>query len=203
MSLASVMNINDVNMLAVHGTAGATGGWPMAAWAAEAVAFACLLAAAGIDVMDRIIPNHLVVAVMFAGLALRLLASPNTLWLSLAVCVVALGMLGLLASRLLLGWGDAKLIGAVTLLAPPDGVVPLLLAITLAGGVLACAYLAARYVLHRSAPSSGQPPATPPLGLTGMLNKERARILADEPMPYAVAILGGVAYHMAIETVRW
>ncbi len=197
------MTINDMNMLAIHGTAGAADGWPIAAWAAEAVAFACLLAAAGIDIVDRIIPNYLVIAVMIAGVALRLLASPVTLWLSLAVYVVALGLVGILASRQLLGWGDAKLIAAVTLLAPAGGVVALLLAIALAGGVLACVYLAARYVLRRRTPSSGQLPATPPLGLSAILDKERARILADEPMPYAVAILGGVAYQMALETVRW
>jgi prepilin peptidase CpaA len=197
------MNIADVNMLAIHGTAGPTGGWPIATWAAEAVVFACLVAAAGIDIMDRIIPNRLVVAVMIAGFALRLLTSPGTVWLSLAVYAVALGMLGVLASWLLVGWGDVKLIAAVTLLAPPQSVVPLLLAITLAGGVLACVYLAARHVLRRSASSSGQQPAVPLIGLAGILDKERARILADEPMPYAVAILGGAAYHLAIETMRW
>ena len=177
--------------------------WPMAAWAIEATLVACLVAAAVSDIAGGIIPNPLVLAVMIGGFALRLVAAPSMLWLSLAVWAIVFGILGLLASHNWLGWGDVKLIAAVTLLVRPGGVMSLLLAIAIVGGMLACAYLAARNVLRRSEPSSGQPTGTPPRGLTGILNKERARIRASKPMPYAVAILGGVAYHIAIETVRW
>jgi prepilin peptidase CpaA len=176
---------------------------PMATWATEAAVVACLVAAAASDIAGRIIPNPLVLAVMIGGFALRLVAAPSMLWLSLAVWAVVFGILGLLASHNWLGWGDVKLIAAVTLLVPPSGVVSLLLAIAIVGGMLACVYLAAQYVLRHSAPSSGQPPGTPPRGVAGILNKERARMWANKPMPYAVAILGGVAYHIAIETVRW
>jgi prepilin peptidase CpaA len=176
--------------------------WPMTAWATEAAAFACLLAAAANDIMARIIPNRLVLAVMIAGFSLRLLPGPGMLWASLAVWAVVLGLLAVPASYAVLGWGDAKLIAAVTLLVPPGEVVSLLPAIAIAGGVLACAYLAARQVLRYTTPPCVQSPGIPRPGLAGILDREHARILAKEPMPYALAVLGGVAYQTASEAVR-
>jgi prepilin peptidase CpaA len=176
--------------------------WPMSTWAIEVAAFACLLAAAAADIMARIIPNRLVLAVMIAGFALRLLASPRMLWASLAVWVVVLGLLGVLASYAVLGWGDAKLIAAVTLLVPPGEVASLLPAIAIAGGVLACAYLAAWRVFRHTTPSCVQSPDITRRGLAGILDREHARILAKEPMPYALAVLGGVVYQTASEAVR-
>jgi prepilin peptidase CpaA len=161
------------------------------------VASGCLLAAAAADVRDRLIPNRLVLAITIAGVALRLLAAPRLLWLSLMIWAAAVAVLGFLAGRDLLGWGDVKLIAAVTLLFPPEAAVPLVLAIAIAGGVLACCTLAVRRAL-----GADRSPAKPRRGLAGVLHHEAARIRAREPMPYAVAVLGRVAWQTATEALR-
>jgi Flp pilus assembly protein protease CpaA len=94
-----------------------------------------------------------VLLVLACGIALRLLSAPSPFWLGLLGPIAVLLALGLLASRDLIGWGDAKLITAVSVGVPPDRLLTLLLAIVLAGGVLSCCYLAARCVLRRSAAS--------------------------------------------------
>ncbi len=108
--------------------------------------------------------------------------------------------MSLLASRDLVGWGDAKLIAAVAVAVPVDRLPTLLLAIALAGGLLSCLYLASRMVLQRIAAPVGPVRPDPerlPL-LFRLACRERARILTGEPMPYAVAIFGGVAYTLAM-----
>ncbi len=101
----------------------------------------------------RIIPNRLVLLVLASGIALRLLSAPSPLWLGLLGPIAVLLALGLLASHNLVGWGDAKLITAVSVAVPADRLLTLLLAIALAGGLLSCLYLAARCVLRRIAAS--------------------------------------------------
>jgi prepilin peptidase CpaA len=173
--------------------------WSLMPWILAGAVLACLLAAASTDVLSRTIPNRIVLVVMVSGIGLRLLAVPTSLWVSLLAAIAVLVVLGILAAYDLIGWGDAKLIAAVTLAVPPGSVVPLLLAIVLAGGLLSCVYIAARTVLRRTRWLAG--PAEPQsydAGVLGRLvHREGARILADEPMPYALAIVGGVAYAMA------
>lgn len=176
--------------------------WPMATWAAGIVVFACLLVAAVTDVRDRIIPNRLVLAVMAVGVGLRLLADAGVPWPSLAIWGLTAGVFGALATYAVIGWGDAKMIAAVTLLVPPHDVIPLLLAIAIAGGVLAMTYLAMGRVLRSRPELPPDAAASSRPGMVGLWNKERAKIRAKEPMPYAVAVLGGLAYQTAIETVR-
>ena len=237
------------------------------------------------DVARRIIPNRFVLLVLASGITLRLLSAPSPFWLGLLGPIAVLLALGLLASHDLVGWGDAKLITAVSVAVPADRLLTLLLAIALAGGLLSCLYLAARCVLRRiaaspdrartdgywgargsgtpllsaamagpgpvSRPAVGWPAAALRLGGLGDVDRrakpghddgapghdggapgrdegargdrgcdegaqgdpvaadlrpswlaslrlvaarERARILAGEPMPYAVAIVGGVCY---------
>jgi prepilin peptidase CpaA len=181
---------------------------------------ACLSVAVATDLASRIIPNRLVLLVLCAGIALRLLSGPGSLWLGVLGPVAVLMTMALLASRDLVGWGDAKLIAAVSVAVPADRLPTLLLAIALAGGLLSCLYLASRYLLRRapgpayalpgpvasSLPARGAdegsrvsllPSPTWLSAIPRVAARERARILAGEPMPYAVAIAGGVLYTLA------
>jgi prepilin peptidase CpaA len=172
---------------------------PTIAWVPEAMILACLAVAVATDLASRIIPNRLVMLVLCAAIALRLLSAPGPLWLGLLGPIAVLAALSLLASRDFVGWGDAKLISALSVAVPADRLLTLLIAIVLAGGVLSCIYLASRVLLRRrTAPAS---PALPGLGrlspLFRLANRECVRIRAGEPMPYAVAIFGGVTYTLA------
>ena len=169
---------------------------PTIAWVPEGMILACLSVAVATDLASRIIPNRLVLLVLCASVALRLLSEPGPLWLGLLGLVAVLVALSLLASRDLVGWGDAKLIAAVSVAVPADRLLPLLLAIALAGGILSCLYLASRFILRRTTSPPG--PALPASEMLPLLfrlaDRECARIRAGEPMPYAVAIFGGVTY---------
>ncbi len=172
-------------------------------WAAG---MSALLASAWTDLRARLIPNELVVAVAVSGLALCLLARPGQAWISVAAAIVVLFGLGVLSHFNLIGGGDVKLISATTLLVPPAAIGQLLLAIVLAGGALSCVYLAARFALTRprseempvSADAAGDPGA-PSHGARGWFSAECARIASGGPMPYGLAILGGVAGYVARE----
>jgi prepilin peptidase CpaA len=150
--------------------------------------------AAGIDVRDRRIPNEIVVAVAAIGVTLGIITRPGQIWLNLLVAFIVFCALGILSHHRLIGGGDVKLISAVTLLVPPDRVGHLLIAIALAGGALSCCYLAARYGLKKLSPtpSSAQAVAGRGGGFVATVEAEGVRIAAGDPMPYAVAILGGV-----------
>ena len=153
-----------------------------------------LAVSAATDLKDRLIPNELVVAVAAIGLTQGLLARPWQVWLSLLAAVVVFCGLGVLSHYRIIGGGDLKLISAVTFLVPPDRVGQLLIEIALAGGVLSCVYLAARYGLKSSAEASSTARREPGIALT--LRTERARIAAGDPLPYAVAVLGGVLIYV-------
>lgn len=175
---------------------------PIIASVLVGAALAALLLAAAVDIRDRIIPNGLVLVVAVAALGARVVgAAESPLWASLAVSFVTLAALGTLAAKDLIGWGDVKMIAAVTLLVPIRGVIPLVLAITLAGGILGCFYLGASLLLRRKPePAPMLAPGVGSVGRVGRLvAKERRRIVAREPMPYGLAIAGGTACYLADE----
>lgn len=155
---------------------------------------AALLVAAMIDFKHRIVPNRLVLLIAGCGIVLRLLSAPGLIWINLLVAASLFVMLGRLSHRDWMGGGDAKLIAAVTLLAPPAGIVKLLLNVTLAGGVMSCVYLVARFMMARAAASRPHPADSryTMRGRGGLFSHECVRITAGEPMPYALAVLGGV-----------
>jgi prepilin peptidase CpaA len=163
---------------------------------------ACLVLAAVTDFRHRIIPNALVAAVMISGLALRSLDGPIQLTLSALLCVGVIGLLGLLACFFVIGWGDVKLLGAVTLLVPPRHSATLLLAVAIAGGLLACVYLVMRHMVHGQDPSLHRLSRPVRRGLTGVFDREKHRIRESASMPYAVAILAGVVFQTSVQTVR-
>lgn len=173
--------------------------WLVITWALAGISMVCLSAAIVTDLTCRIIPNGLVIIVLGCGAGLRLESG----WWPLAESLLSGGAVfavaGLLAAYDLFGWGDAKLITAVTLIVPVDHVISLLLAIAVAGGLLACLYLAARFILRRTSASPPQLAAESGnrWNLRQLMRREGARILANEPMPYAFAVLGGVAFGLA------
>lgn len=170
------------------------------------------------DVRDRIIPNEYVGIIAAGGLALAALSWPGQIWISVLIAIVLLVVLGFFCRLRLLGGGDAKLISAVTLLTPPASVGQLLVAIAFAGGILSCLYLAARWLLRRTALEHF--PARQPFGVMKMRQhkdlaqnvprdaprtasdalfaRECARIAAGKPMPYGVAIVCGAVFHFIV-----
>ncbi len=173
--------------------------WTLVSWGLVAMILAGLGVAAVTDLADRIIPNRVVLVVLCCGVGLRLISGPWPLLASVAGALVVLAVLSLPASYDLLGWGDVKLIAAVTFAQAADRMIALLLAVALAGGLLSCLYLAVRFVLRRMAARVG--PAAPEASRGGAVCRlarlEGARMLANEPMPYAIAVLFGVAYCLA------
>jgi prepilin peptidase CpaA len=167
-----------------------------------AVCLTALLASVWADLKDRIIPNEYVGVVAASGISITLLFRPEQAPYSLLAAALVLFGLGLLSHFNLMGGGDVKLISATVLMVPPGDAGRLLITIALAGGLLSCIYLAARLALRgRSVPKSS---AAVEAGRNsgGWFSNECARVAGGGPMPYALAILGGVAGYIAGELVR-
>lgn len=150
------------------------------------LALPLLAIAAAADVAWRRIPNGLAAAVAAIGVLRHAAVGPGALGLAVAVAGSVLLAGVLLWQRGVFGGGDVKLLAAVALLLPPGAVPALLLAVPLAGGVLALGHLALRPLLR------GRPPS--PRGgvwLRCILRCEARRIARGAPLPYGVAIAVG------------
>lgn len=172
---------------------------------AWSVVMAGLLGATLIDFRTRIIPNGYVLLIAGAAAALRFAIAGPAAWTSVVVALTVFLVLIVLSNLALFGGGDAKLIAAVTLLAAPDRLAVLILCVVLAGGLVSCCYLLARAMLTASAMRQlvANPIAAPrTLGRRHLLHAEAVKILAGEPMPYALAVLGGVIIYSIIEVTR-
>ena len=158
-----------------------------------------LLAASLHDIAARTIPNRLCLALACLGLLARALTGDLLPGLLAAGLVF---LLALLAWRCrVMGGGDVKLLTACALLPPPAAVPSLVLAVALAGGLLALAYLALPLLLPASAPAPApalaatRPAMTRPTGLAGRaLRAEAWRIRRRGPLPYGVAIALGTFF---------
>jgi len=163
----------------------------------EGAGLAGLSLAAVTDLRSRLIPNTLVLWVIAAGGAARLLTTGSHAWLSLAIAVAVFAPLAVLAYRDVIGGGDAKMIPAATLLVEPSQTFGLLLAIAVAGGALSAFYwakgIAGRHAARpapvaicaageTTSPASSGAPASQPQAPAGV------------QLPYGVAILAGVAF---------
>ncbi len=171
------------------------------------VSVATLFVAALVDLRHRIVPNRLVLVIAACGVGRRLLAAPGLIWFDLLGAASIVVALGLLARHEWIGGGDVKLIAAVALLFPLSDVGALLLSIALAGGLMGCTYLAMRATVTkipkpRFCPANTQDTQDTPRGLEHLLSGERMRIVAGEPMPYALAVLGGVIYRIVSEAIQ-
>lgn len=156
------------------------------------LALGLLAAAAASDIAFRRIPNGIAAALALAA-GVRHAAS------GLAVLGVAAGIAGMVGAvaallwhRGLLGGGDVKLLAAAALLVPPASVPALLLAVPLAGGVLAMLHLLLRPVAEVCA---GRPVRGASVARR-LLRHEARRIARGAPLPYGVAIAAGAVFAM-------
>jgi prepilin peptidase CpaA len=149
-----------------------------------------LVAASLHDIAARTIPNRLCLALACLGLLARALAGDLLPGLLAAGLVF---LLALLAWRCrVMGGGDVKLLAACALLPPPAAVPSLVLAVALAGGLLALAYVALPLLLPAPAPA---PALTRPIALAARaLRAEAWRIRRRGPLPYGVAIALGTFF---------
>jgi len=164
-----------------------------------------LLLAAVSDFRHRIIPNRLVALTAGCGIAIRLIADPRTIGVSIGIAAAVMLVLGLAAHRQWIGGGDAKLIAAVTLLVPAVEIMPLMLVIALGGGVVSGIYLLA-HMLSRRPAFVAAAVGRAPLALSrreGMRRSEIRRIAESRSIPYGLAIFAGTAFHALTEADRW
>jgi prepilin peptidase CpaA len=138
------------------------------------------------DVVARTIPNWVSAALAAAGLG-ALLLTPAVSGRLVAAALLFGGAV-LLWCAGWLGGGDAKLLGAVGLLLPPDRVNDAVTVIAFAGALLALPYLACRGRIAR--PEYGRPHGLP----ARAWRAERFRLRRGGPLPYGVAIAAGAAF---------
>lgn len=151
------------------------------------LALAALLAAAALhDAAVRTVPNWISLALFLAGLALR--AAHHDLPAGLAAAAALFALLALFWQLGLLGGGDVKLAAAAALAVPPHAVPGFVLAVAVAGGALALAYLLLPIFVPRPEPGRRR-------GLLARALKAEAwRLHRRGPLPYAAAIAAGCLY---------
>lgn len=148
------------------------------------LAILLLLYAAATDVAVRLIPNEVCLTLALLGIVSRL-DSPAQIILSLIVAAILFALLFIIYTRGAIGGGDVKLLTALAIGLPLTGVIELLTATALAGGVLALMHLIMRQLPY---------PALAPAG-SSLVRRvyaiERWRHLRYSPLPYGVAIACG------------
>ncbi len=158
-----------------------------AAQALSLAALPALLFAALQDIASRRVPNWASALIALCGLAARLASGDILPSLLLALAVFT--ALFLMWQRGWIGGGDVKLLAACALLVPAPAVLDLVLATSMAGGVLATAYLLGRRL----------PPLRRTLRTSRNLIRRIGRIEAwrmrrNAPLPYACAIAAGCVF---------
>lgn len=176
----------------------------VAAASLTAASVVLLLAATATDIAFRRVPNMVSAMLMVSGLVLR--AGAGSLLSGLVAALAVFAMAALCWRRGWIGGGDVKLLAAATLSLPPLLTPAFLLAVALAGGVLALLYLALSMLLRRGGAGrrASEFSALPPEGLRrgrGMmrffqrlLRIERWRIRQRGSLPYAAAIAAGALF---------
>src|SRR6266568_9277882 len=143
-----------------------------------------LLYVATIDVATRLIRNEICLVLALLGIASQL-ASPMQVAESLIAATILLLLLLVIYQRGWIGGGDVKLLVALAVGLPMMGVIQLLTATALAGGVLALVHLMMRLLPY---------PKLSPTG-SSLVRRvyaiERWRNLRRAPLPYGVAIACG------------
>lgn len=150
-------------------------------------AMLCLGLASINDLATRTIPDRSAFALLLIGLVLRLIDGTASVALALSATVLAWAALCWRFGWI--GGGDVKLLAACAWMVPPPWVPDLLLAIALAGGLLAGFYL----VLHRMTAARRLPrPAGRRRSLAvRVLRAERWRLMRRPSLPYGCAIAAG------------
>lgn|SRR5487761_2354239 len=143
----------------------------------------CLLTAAVHDVIARTAPNWTAAVLAVSGMALRLLHGQALAGLSVGLVVFVVA--AFCWRRGWMGGGDVKLLAAAAIFVPPADSFTFIFIVTMAGGVLALIYLAARRFVRAPAP------VRPNTLLARALRAEQWRIRRGGPLPYACAIAVG------------
>lgn len=145
---------------------------------------ALLLYVATIDIATRLIRNEICLALAFLGIVGQL-ASPMQIGLSLIVAAILFLLLFVIYQRGMIGGGDVKLLVALAIGLPLTGVIELLTATALSGGVLAAVHLMMRGLPQPKLAAAGSSLAR------RIYAVERWRHLRHAPLPYGVAIACG------------
>lgn len=152
---------------------------------------ALLLIAAGIcDLATRTIPDRIPLALALLGGAGQFLA--GRLHAAVPAALIVFVLAALAWRRGWMGGGDVKLLAAAALALPPERVPEMVLAIGIAGGILAGVYLALRRIVRF--------PPRPIIGASAAGRFRRAsraehwRIARHGSLPYANAIAAGALF---------
>lgn len=150
-------------------------------------AMLCLGWASINDLAARTIPDLSAFALLLIGLVLRLIDGTASVALALSATVFIFAALCWRSGWV--GGGDVKLLAACAWMVPPPWVPDLLLAIGLAGGLIAVFYL----ILHRMTAACRLPrPAGRRRSLAvRVLRAERWRLMRRPSLPYGCAIAAG------------
>lgn len=144
------------------------------------------------DMAARRVPNWACVLIAGFGLATRI--ASGDVALSLLAAALVFAALFFCFGRGWCGGGDVKLLTACALLVPAYAVPNLMLAVTIAGGVLGLGYLAGRIPrLHTTGPST-----VPASFIRRVCRVEAWRIRRHAPLPYACAIAAGCVFTLVI-----
>lgn len=145
---------------------------------------ALLFYVATMDIATRLIRNEICLALALLGIVGQL-AGPVQIGQSLIVAAILFLVLFVIYQRGMIGGGDVKLLVALAIGLPLTGVIELLTATALAGGVLAVAHLMMRRLPYpRLAPAGSSV-------VRRVYAVERWRHLRHAPLPYGVAIACG------------
>jgi prepilin peptidase CpaA len=147
-----------------------------------------LVAAALHDVAARTIPNWVSLCLCGLGVLLRCLDGKNALLAGLSLGLLVFAVATFCWKRGWMGGGDVKLLSAAAIFVPPLHVGDMLIAVTLAGGVVGLIYLLGRSLLPRNVRPAG---VRPRRLLARVLRVERRRLGRGGPLPYASAIAAG------------
>jgi prepilin peptidase CpaA len=143
-----------------------------------------LLHVATTDIATRLIRDEICLVLALLGIAGQF-ASPMQVAGSLIVAIILFALLLVAYQRGMIGGGDVKLLVALALGLPLQGVIELFTVTALAGGVLALMHLMMRLLPY---------PRPAPVGSSVVRRVyaiERWRHLRHAPLPYGVAIACG------------
>ena len=160
---------------------------------------ASLIAAAGLllfaalhDIVARTVPNGVAVWLALVGLGARVV--DNSLLTGATVAAVVFVIAACCWRRGWLGGADVKLMGSATLAVPGGHVLAFIVAMSLAGSILAILYLAAGWVARRLRQPDTAIVLKSDLLLSRFVRVELWRLRRGGPLPYACAIAAGFLF---------
>ena len=156
-----------------------------------------LLLAAIHDIVSRTVPNWVAVLLALTGLGARIMG--NSVLTGLIAAIAVFIIAAFCWRRGWLGGGDVKLMSAATLAVPAGHAFMFIVAMSVAGSILAALYLAggrvARSARARTPNGLRDKSATRPTNLLRRaIRAELWRLRRGGPLPYACAIAAGFTF---------